>query len=232
MSEIELATADEHEFTAYRVDPDGQPKGAVVVIQEIFGVNPHIREVVAQYAAAGFVAVAPALFDRIEPGIELGYDRGDVNRAKALAWKMPLEHAITDVATTAQALAEELGGAAHVGVVGYCYGGMLAAALASRHPELIAGAVAYYPSRAAQLLVDDRPGVPLLVHLGDRDTGVTPEDGKVLQERWPTATFHRYETAGHGFNCDQRPGYDAEAAASAFERSTAFFTGVLGASDA
>ncbi|MEO6987362.1 MAG: alpha/beta fold hydrolase, partial [Aquihabitans sp.] len=216
MPQIELSTADEHEFTAYRADPDGPPLGAVVVIQEIFGVNSHMRDVADQFAAAGFVAVAPALFDRIEPGIELGYDASGVGRAKSLAWKMPIEDALTDMATTAEALAEEFGGAAHVGVVGYCWGGMLTAALASRHSELIAGAVAYYPSKAAQLLVDDRPQVPLMVHLGDKDTGVTPADGRTLEERWPTATFHRYEQAGHGFNCDQRPGHDAEASAQAF----------------
>ena len=231
MPQIELSTADEHEFTAYRADPDGTPQGAVVIVQEIFGVNSHIREVVDQYAAAGFVAVAPALFDRVERGIELGYDASDVGRAKSLAWKMPLDEALTDVATTAEALAEELGGAAHVGVVGYCWGGMLAAALASRHPEVIAGAVAYYPSKAATLLVEDRPQVPLLVHLGNKDTGVTPADGRTLEERWPTATFHRYENAGHGFNCDQRPGHDAEAAAEAFERSTDFLKGLLDPTD-
>ena len=189
------------------------------------------RNVVDQYAAAGFVAVAPALFDRVEPGIEFGYDRGDVNRAKSLAWKMHIDEALTDAATTAEALGEELGGPAHVGVVGYCWGGMLASALASRRPEVIAGAVAYYPSKAAQLLVDDRPTVPLLIHLGDEDPGVTPADGDTLEERWPSATFHRYEHAGHGFNCDQRPGHDAEAAALAFERSTDFLKGLLHPTD-
>lgn len=231
MPQIELSTTDEHEFTAYRSDPDGPPLGAVVIVQEIFGVNSHIRDVVDQYAAAGFVAVAPALFDRIDPGIELGYEASDTDRAKSLAWNMPIEDALTDMATTAEAMGEELGGASRVGVVGYCWGGMLTAALASRRPEVIAGAVAYYPSKAAQLLVDDRPQVPLLVHLGDRDTGVTPEHGRMLEERWPSATFHRYEKAGHGFNCDQRPGHDAEAAAQAFERSTDFLKGLLDPSE-
>lgn len=222
MPQIDLSTTDEHQFSAYRADPEGSPRGGVVVIQEIFGVNSHIREVADQYAAAGFVAVAPALFDRIERGIELGYGASDVGRAKSLAWKMPIEDALTDVATTAEALGAELGGAAQVAVVGYCWGGMLAAALASRRSEVIAGAVAYYPSKAAQLLVDDRPQVPLLVHLGNKDTGVTPAHGRTLEERWPTATFHRYAKAGHGFNCDQRPGHDAEAAALAFERTIDF----------
>lgn len=231
MPQIELSTADEHEFTAYRSDPEGTPLGAVVLVQEIFGVNSHIRDVVDQYAAAGFVAVAPALFDRVEPGIELGYDASDVGRAKSLAWKMPIEDALTDLATAAEALGEEFGGAARVAVVGYCWGGMLAAALASRRPEVIAGSVAYYPSKAAQLLVDDRPQVPLLVHLGDKDTGVTPADGRTLEERWPAATFYRYEKAGHGFNCDQRPGHDAEAAKLAFERSTDFLKGLLDPTD-
>lgn len=234
MADIELTASDGHTFTAHRADPDGPPVGAVVVVQEIFGVNDHIRDVVRQYADAGFVAVAPALFDRFERGIELGYTGDDVTRGRDLSWEqLPLDDALRDVRAAAEALAGELDaaggpGADLVGVVGYCYGGMVAAAFASRAPEAIAAAVAYYPSRAAQLLTDDVPGVPLLVHLGDQDQGVTVDDGATLRDRWPDATFHRYETAGHGFNCDQRPGFDADAAALAFERSVAFLGQRLG----
>ena len=223
MADLTLTAADGTSFSAHRADPAGPPRGGVVVLQEIFGVNSHIRAVADQYAAAGFVAVAPALFDRVEPGVELAYDQDGMVRGQAIAWgTLTIEAALADVVATADALAAELGGPTRVGVVGFCYGGMLAAATASRAAEHVGAAVAYYPSRSAQLLVDDRPGVPLLVHLGDEDQGITPEDGQALEARWPTATFHRYEGAGHGFNCDQRAGFHAEASALAFDRTVAF----------
>lgn len=230
MADLTLTAADGTAFSAYRADPLGAPRGGVVVIQEIFGVNAHIRDVTDQYAAAGFVAVAPALFDRVETGVELAYDQDGMVRGQAIAWNtLTIEDALSDVRATADALAAELGGAGHVGLVGYCYGGMLAAAAASRASDHVAAAVAYYPSRSAQLLVDDRPGVPLLVHLGTEDQGITPEDGRTLEARWPTATFHRYEGAGHGFNCDQRAGFHAEASALAFDRTVAFLADHLDA---
>jgi carboxymethylenebutenolidase len=223
MADLTLTAADGTTFSAYRADPTGTPRGGVVVIQEIFGVNAHMRDVTDRYAEAGFVAVAPALFDRVESGVELAYDQEGMVRGQGIAWgTLTIEEALADVTATAAALAGELGGPGHVGVVGYCYGGMLAAASAARIPDQVAAAVAYYPSRSAQLLVDDRPQAPLLVHLGDEDQGITPEDGRTLATRWPTATFHHYAGAGHGFNCDQRAGFHAEAAALAFDRSAAF----------
>lgn len=223
MADLTLTAADGTTFSAYRAEPTGTPRGGVVVIQEIFGVNAHMRDVTDRWAQAGFVAVAPALFDRVETGVELAYDQDGMTRGRAIAWgTLTIEEALADVTATASALAAELGGSGHVGVVGFCYGGMLAAATASRTPDQVAAAVAYYPSRSAQLLVDDRPQVPLLVHLGEEDQGITPEDGRTLEARWPTATFQRYAGAGHGFNCDQRAGFHAEAAALAFDRSVAF----------
>lgn len=222
----ELTASDGHRLQAHRADStvDGEQtsRGGVVVIQEIFGVNSHIRSVVDQLAADGFVAMAPALFDRVEPGVELGYDGPGVKRGQALAWEtVGIDDALTDIAAAADLLATELGGPARVGLVGFCYGGMLAAAAASRMPDRIGRAVAYYPSLAAQKLPDDVPGVPLLVHLGDRDQRVTVEDGETLRQRWPDAEFHRYD-AGHGFHCDQRPGFDADAATTAWRRTIDF----------
>lgn len=227
MADIELTATDGHTFTAHRADPPGEPLGGVVVIQEIFGVNEHIRAVADRFAAAGFVAVAPALFDRVERGVELGYDSEGMAKGRGMAWELPIEPPLADLAATADALAHELGGPARVGVVGFCYGGMLSAALASRAPEHLAAAVAYYPSRAAQLLTDDRIECPLMIHLGDEDQGVTVADGQALAKRWPTAEVHRYEGAGHGFNCDLRAGYHAHASARAWDRTVAFLTGHL-----
>lgn len=227
MSDLEITNPDDgHRFSAYRADPSpdaGRSPVGVVVVQEIFGVNQHIRDVVDRFGAAGFVAVAPALFDRVEPGVELGYDEPGMKKGIELAWNgLPLDRAVADIGATADALAAELGGPTHVGVVGFCYGGMLTAAAAARLHTRIGAAVAYYPSMAAETLVEDRVEAPLMIHLGDLDQRVTIEHGRQLSERWPGAEIFRYADAGHGFNCDLRPGYHAETAAVAWERTLTF----------
>jgi carboxymethylenebutenolidase len=227
MADIELSAPDGHRFAAYRADPDGAPWSSVVVLQEIFGVNQHIRSVVDRIAAAGLVAVAPALFDRIERGAEFDYDAEGFQRGKTLAWEqLSLDDAVTDAAATGAALAAERGGP--VAVIGFCFGGMLACAVASRKPDDLGAVVAYYPSRAAQLLTDDQPKVPLMIQLGDQDQGVTAADGDTLAERWPSATVHRYASAGHGFNCDLRDSFDPDASALAWERTVAFLARHIG----
>jgi carboxymethylenebutenolidase len=221
MPAIELTAEDGHVLTAHRSDPDGPPKGAVVVVQEIFGVNDHIRSVADRFAAAGFVAVAPALFDRVERGAELTYDAAGTEAGRDLAWNLPIDHPLADLTATAVLLAAEVGGAEHVGAVGFCYGGMLSAAMASRRARHLGAAVAYYPSMAAQILVKDQPHIPLLVHLGELDPRVTPADGEALAARWPEAVFATYP-AGHGFNCDLRDDHHPEASAEAWVRTIAF----------
>jgi carboxymethylenebutenolidase len=229
MADIELTAPDGHTFSAHRAEPDGPVLGAIVVIQEIFGVNAHIRSVADRFAADGYLAVAPALFDRIERGAELGYDEDGMARGAELAWnRLSIDDALTDLAATATALEAETGTPAAVGAVGFCYGGMLAAALSSRHPDVLGAAVAYYPSLASEKLVDDVPATPLLVHLGDQDQRVTVADGELLQRRWPTAEFNRYAEAGHGFNCDLRASFDPAAAADAWDRTLRFFGEHLG----
>ncbi len=223
MATIELTAPDGHVLSAHRSDPPGRPLGAVVVVQEIFGVNDHIRAVTDRFAAAGFVAVAPALFDRVQRGAELAYDAAGTEAGRDLAWNLPMDQPITDLTATADLLAEEAGGAAAVATVGFCYGGMLSAAMASRRARHLGAAVAYYPSMAAQLLVKDQPHIPLLVHLGALDPRVTPDDGAALAERWPEAEFRSYP-AGHGFNCDLRDDHHPEASALAWDRTIAFLT--------
>src|SRR6478609_771466 len=134
-----------------------------------------------------------------------------------------MDHPLADLTATADALAREVGGAADVATVGFCYGGMLSAAMASRRARHLGAAVAYYPSMAAQLLVKDQPHIPLLVHLGELDSRVTPADGAALAARWPEAEFHTYP-AGHGFNCDLRDDHHPEASALAWDRTVAFLT--------
>lgn len=224
MADIELTAADGHTFEAYRADPVGPPRGGVVVIQEIFGVNTHIRSVTDRFATAGYTAIAPALFDRVERGVELGYDEPSKTKGAGIASrKLSINLAIMDLEATADALAREVGGAQRVGAVGFCFGGMLAAAFASRAPTHLAAAVAYYPSRAAKVLTHDSPGRPLMIHLGDKDKNVTVSDGQTLATRWPDAAIHRYPTAGHGFNCDLRPDFDPEASRQAWDRTLHFF---------
>ena len=227
MTTIEVTAADGHVLHAYQADPPDPPRAAVVVVQEIFGVNAHIRSVVDRFAAAGFLAAAPALFDRIRPGVELEYDAAGTEEGRDLAWGAPLDGPLADLTATAAHLAASVEGAANVATVGFCYGGMLSAAMACRAPRSIGGAVAYYPSMAAQLLVADQPHVPLVVHLGDTDARVTPADGRALEARWPDATFHHYP-AGHGFNCDQRADFDQASSDLAFDRTVAFLRHTLG----
>jgi carboxymethylenebutenolidase len=226
---VELTAADGHRLSAHLAEPaDPAPRAGVVVVQEIFGVNAHIREVTDRFAQAGLVAVAPSLFDRVERGVELAYDEHGVTRGRDLAWEtVPIDDALADLAAAADHLAARVGGPEQVAVVGFCYGGMLAAASAARLPHHLGAAVAYYPSMAAQLLTDDRVTIPLLLHLGDRDQRVTVADGQALAERWPGAEVYRYD-ADHGFNCDHRPGFDAHAAAAAWERTLTFLDHHLG----
>jgi carboxymethylenebutenolidase len=223
MADIDITSPDGHTFAAHRADPEGEPTGGIVVIQEIFGVNRHIRSVADRFAEAGYLAIAPALFDRLERGVELDYDGAGTSRGRELAWERgSIDLALTDLEATAALLDLELAGTGGVASVGFCFGGMLSCAMASRRPDHLSAAVAYYPSRAAQLLPDDHPQVPLQIHLGDEDQGVTVADGQALAGRWPDAEIHRYATAGHGFNCDLRASYDPAAAAEAWQHTLRF----------
>ena len=219
-SNITIHSEDGFALGAYRADDPTDPVGAVVVIQEIFGVTPHIQAVTDKFSQAGFVAVAPQLFDRISRNTVLGYEPDEVAKAREFAWDNPIDKPLKDIAATIALLVKET--KKPVGVVGFCFGGMLTAAVASRHSENVSAAVAYYPSQAVNMLADDNPQVPLMVHLGDRDERVGVADGQRLMSLWPEATFYRYENSGHGFNCDDRPGFDPEAASVAFGRTIEF----------
>ena len=221
MTEIELTAADGHSFAAHRSDPDGAPRGGVVLIQEIYGVNAFIRATADRLAAAGYLAVAPALFDRAQRGTDLAYDEAGTKAGSELAWSLPIDRALADLRATAELLAGEVDGTGLVASVGYCYGGMLSAALASRSARDLSAAVAYYPSMAARLLVKDQPHIPLQIQLGDLDPWVTREDGDVLAARWPDARIHRYP-AGHGFASALRSDHDQASDDLAWQRTLAF----------
>jgi carboxymethylenebutenolidase len=174
--------------------------------------------VVDRYAAAGYLAVAPALFDRIRPGIELGYEESDIAEGIDLArGKTDMGNAVADVRAAAAAVAS----AGKVGVVGYCWGGLLTAVSAIGSADLFAAASSYYGG-GTPTLADQTPVVPMVMHYGEQDHAIPLEDVRKLEAAWPAVTFHVYP-AQHGFNCDQRGSYDAAAAALAEERTLAFF---------
>ena len=216
---IELTTSDGHKLGAYVAEPSGMPRAGVLVIQEIFGVNAHIRAVAASYAEVGYVALAPALMDRVERGVELGYDEAGVARGRELVARVGFDNATRDVKAAADALRAE--GLA-VAAVGFCWGGTVALLSNTR---LKLPAVSYYGGRSVPFL-HERLGAPMLFHFGERDPIITPEHVALTNAAYPHAEHYVY-AAGHGFNCDQRQDFDAEAAGLARERTLAFFDRVL-----
>ena len=210
-----LQAADGHRLSAYRAVPAGKPRGALVVVQEIFGVNSHIRAVADGYAADGWLAIAPAMFDRVERGIELGYTPADIERGRELKGGCSNDHALLDIA----AAVDSVRAAGKVAVIGYCWGGTLAWLAACRQPGLSA-AVSYYGGGIGEM-IDLTPRCPVLAHFGERDASIPLSVPEALRTAHPDVEIHIYP-AGHGFNCDQRGSFDAASAKLARERSLAF----------
>ena len=214
---IQLRSADGFGFGVYQARPEGSPRGAVVVIQEIFGVNDHIRRVADGYAADGYLALAPQIFDRVEPSVELGYGESDMGRGIELAFQK-LDHAQTLL--DLQATVDLAAGAGRVGVVGYCFGGLLAWRAACQVSG-VAAAVCYYGggiAREAEL----EPRCPVMMHFGERDAHIPISDVEKIRAAQPDASVFVYP-ADHGFNCDQRGSFDADSAALARRRTLEFF---------
>ena len=218
---IRGTAADGHTLDIYRAEPAGAPRGAVVIVQEIFGVNRHIRSVCDDYAGQGYLAVAPALFDRAERGVELGYQPDDVTAGRAIREKVTLEEALADV----EAAAKEVAGAGRIGVVGYCWGGTVAWVAATRS-RTFAVAVSYYGGGVPDL-AEERPNCPVQLHFGEQDHAIPLEGVDKLKAAHPELPVYIYP-AGHGFNCDQRSSYHAESARIARERALAFLREHLG----
>ena len=216
---IELHTADGQRLGAYLAEPTGTPKGGIVVMQEIFGVNPHRRSVADKYAQAGYTAIAPAVFDPIEKGVELGYDQAGMQKGVELVSALGFDRAVASVGAAAKAIAS----AGNVGVVGYCWGGSVAYLSAAR---LGLPAVSYYGGRNAQI-VGEKARAPLLFHYGLKDAHISEADRETVRRANPDAEFYVYD-ADHGFNCDARASFDPPSAKLALERSLAFFAKHLG----
>ncbi|MFT3906972.1 MAG: dienelactone hydrolase family protein [Steroidobacteraceae bacterium] len=215
-----LMARDGHQFAAYLVKPSGTPRGAVVVLQEIFGVNVHIRAVTEQYAAAGYLAIAPALFDRVGRNIELGYGPETFQQARGYAMQVKREDALADIAAAVNVVKH----AGRVALVGFCWGGQLAWIAARTLP--IQAAVAYYASRIGEHL-DGVPAVPMLLHFGAQDDSIPLADVEKTRLLFPRGEFHIYP-ARHGFNCNLRPVYDAPSSALAWQRTQEFLHRQLG----
>jgi len=209
-STIELFAGDGHQFTAYRSTPEN-PRGGLVVLQEIFGVNSHIRALVDGFAADGYDTIAPALFDRIEPSIELGYSDDDVTSGRDLRTGLAFDDVMLDVAAACDAVA----GSGKTGAIGYCWGGTLTWLAATRLN--VAYAIGYYGSMTADF-IDETPVCPVTLMVGESDTTFPPEKIEAIATRHPATVIFTYP-AGHGFACDQRGSWDEASARQARERS-------------
>ncbi len=212
---IELTAADGHKLGAYRADPAGKPRGGIVVIQEIFGVNSHIKQVADGFAADGYVAIAPAMFDRVQKNVDLGYTPDDIAKGRDIRAKVTTDMAMKD----AQAAVKEAAKAGKVGIVGYCWGGFVAW-MASANVSGLSCAVPYYGGG----ILDNanlEPKVPVMGHFGDKDQHIPVEGVRKLAEKHKKQQIFIY-AADHGFNCDHRGSYNAPAAKLARERTLAF----------
>jgi carboxymethylenebutenolidase len=210
---IKLKAADGHELDAYLAEPKGKALGGLVVVQEIFGVTDHIKRIADQYASEGYLSVAPAMFDRIKPGITLPYS--DIQQGIAYMQQLKWPNTLADVA----AAADKVRGAGSASVVGFCWGGTVAHVAAS---ELdVDAAVSYYGGGVAKML-DKQPRCPIMYHFGDQDGSIPLPDIEKVKSAYPDAVIHVYKGAGHGFNCDERGSYSAPDARLAFGRSIAF----------
>lgn len=219
---IRLTAVDGHELGAYRADPAGAARGGIVVCQEIFGVNVHIREVCDGFAAHGYAAIAPALYDRsTHKDCQLGYGAEDIELGRGLRDEFSWDDTVNDV----KAAVEQLGAdGVKVGTVGYCWGGTISYLAGTRLP--VNAAVVYY---GGQIIphVEEQANCPLLMHFGRRDQGIPLSDVDQIASAHPDAAVHLYD-AEHGFNCDHRGSYDERSAKLARTRTMEFFAANLG----
>ena len=220
-TQINLNTAGTQCIGAYLARPAGKSRGGIVVVQEIFGVNAHVRSVADVFAANGYTAIAPAFFDHVESNVELGYDATGFARGRTLVGEISFDLAIQDVASAAEAIKS----AGRIGVVGYCWGGSVALLAATR---LGLPAVSYYGARNVQFL-GEKPKAPVQFHFGERDTSIPAEAVQRHRDALPDMEIYTYP-ADHAFNRDVDPShYDAASAKLALERTLAFFARNLAA---
>jgi carboxymethylenebutenolidase len=215
--DITLTASDGFKLGGYRADPAGAPKGAVVVIQEIFGVNHHIRSVCDRFAQEGYVAIAPSIFDRSEPNFQSGYSPEEVAVARKFVANPDWAAMLRDT----QAAIDAVKDVGSVGIIGFCLGGSVAYVAATKLTGLKA-AVGYYGGAIVRF-ADDKPKVPTQLHFGEKDSGIPLTDVETIKAKQPEVEVHIYPGAQHGFHCDERASYDKASADIAWPRSLAFF---------
>jgi carboxymethylenebutenolidase len=218
---IELTASDGHKFSAYVAEPSGKPKGALIVVMEIFGVNSHIRRVTDEYAADGYLAIAPAFFDRAHKDLDVGYTGQDLETARAAMQKMNLNDPLKDV----EAAKAHVASAGKLGIVGYCWGGSLAFKSAC-NVDGLACAIAYYGG-SIPTIADEKPKCPVMFHWGESDQSIPMEKAKAVAEKQKDQV-HYFYPAGHGFNCDQRASFHAESSKTARGRTLEFLAKHVG----
>ena len=218
---IELTAADGHKFSAYRCEPSGKPKGALIVVMEIFGVNSHIRNVTDEFAADGYLAIAPASFDRVQPGLDVGYTPPDIEIARGLMQKMKFDDALKDVTAAMKNVAS----AGKTGIVGYCWGGTVAWKAACNLTGL-ACSVPYYGGGIPGFIAE-QPKCPVMFHWGETDQSIPLAKSKEVAAAHP-GQIHHFYPAGHGFNCDQRGSYNADSSTLARSRTLEFLAKHVG----
>jgi carboxymethylenebutenolidase len=211
-----LTAADQHSLGAYRADPAGKPKGGIVVIQEIFGVNQHIRNVCDAFAKEGYAAVAPALFDRTQRNFESGYTAAEIEKARTFVAKPDWDAMLRDT----DAAIKELKSAGPIGIVGFCMGGTIAFLAATRLSGLSA-AVGYYGGRIVAY-ADEKPKCPTQLHFGEKDASIPMSDVEIIKQKRPDCEIYVYKDAGHGFHCDERGSFHKDSSDVAWQRTTAF----------
>jgi carboxymethylenebutenolidase len=219
--DITLTASDKFQLGAYRADPLTAPMGGVVVIQEIFGVNHHIRAVCDRFAAQGYAAIAPAIFDRIEPNFQSGYSPDEIAIARKFVANPDWQAMLLDT----QAAIDALKDTGPVGIIGFCLGGSVAYAAATRLSGLSA-AIGYYGGAIVRF-ADEKPKVPTQLHFGEKDSGIPLTDVETIRAKRPDVEIFVYPGAQHGFGCDERASYDKASAEVAWERSLKFFAAHL-----
>jgi len=215
---IELSAPDGHRFSVYRATPADTPRGGVVIVQEIFGLTRHICDVAEQYAAQGYLALAPAIFDRVRPGIVLDYS--EIQQGVETMMALNPSQTLLDVGAAVDAAAT----AGNTAVVGFCWGGTIAYVAACRLP--ITAAVSYYGGRILQN-GDRKPRCPVMYHFGDQDQSIPPATVEKVRQLHPEGIYYTYP-AGHGFNCNERSSFEPQSARLAFERSLEFLRSNVG----
>jgi len=214
---IQLKASDDFQLGGYRADPTGSAKAAVVVIQEIFGVNHHIRAVCDRLAREGYVAVAPSIFDRTERNFQSGYSPDEIAVARKFIASPDWGAMLRDT----QAAIDSVKTIGPVGIIGFCLGGSVAYAAATKLSGLSA-AVGYYGGAVVRF-ADDKPLVPTQLHFGEQDAGIPLTDVETIRAKRPEVEIHIYPGAQHGFHCDERASYDKASADIAWPRSMGFF---------